>query len=133
LGGRNAESGIFSHQVYEKDAGLKTLSTIGIGDKWMIGGGASVALPFKWVHLYMDMALYDSAITEKTALSYSGGFSIVLVKDVFEIFVPLFESKDIRESLSYTVRDVWYERISFKASIKLGEPLNLIDRAQLRY
>ncbi|MBP6681121.1 MAG: M1 family metallopeptidase [Saprospiraceae bacterium] len=133
LGGRNAESGIFSHQVYEKDAGLKTLSTIGIGDKWMIGGGASVALPFKWVHLYMDMALYDSAITEKTALSYSGGFSIVLVKDVFEIFVPLFESKDIRESLSYTVRDVWYERISFKASIKLGEPLNLIDREQLRY
>lgn len=133
LGGRNAESGIFSHQVYEKDAGLKTLSTIGIGNKWMLGGGASVALPFKWVHLYMDMALYDSAITENTVLSYSGGFSVVLVKDVFEIFVPFLESKDIRESLSYTVKDVWYERISFKASIKLGEPLNLIDREQLRY
>lgn len=133
LGGRNAESGIFSQQVYEKDAGLKTLSTIGIGDQWMIGGGGSVALPFKWVHLYMDAALYDSPITEETVLSYSGGFSIVFLKDVFEIFVPLLESKDIRESLSYTVRDVWYERISFKASIKLGEPLNLIDRAQLRF
>ncbi len=133
LGGRNAESGIFAHQVYEKDAGLKTLSTIGIGNQWMIGGGGSVALPFKWVHLYMDAALYDSGITEQTTFSYSGGFSIVLIKDVFEIFVPLLESKDIRESLSYTVRDVWYERITFKASIKLGEPLNLIDRAQLRY
>jgi hypothetical protein len=45
----------------------------------------------------------------------------------------MLESKDIRESLTYEVRDMWYDRISFKANIKLGNPVNLIDRAQIGY
>ncbi len=133
LGGRNAVSGRFSHQVFDKDAALKTLSTIGIGEDWMIGGGVSVAMPLRYIHAYMDAALYQSGIEEKPVLSYSGGAAIVLLKDVFEIYIPMLESKDIRESLTYEVRDMWYERISFKANIKLGNPVNLIDRAQIGY
>ena len=133
LSGRNAVDGLASHQVFEKDANLKTLATIGIGDQWMIGGGISAALPFRFIHAYMDAALYPASITEKTALSYSGGAAIVLWKDVFEIYIPILESQDIRESLSYDVRDRWFERISFQANFKLANPLNLVDHVQLGY
>lgn len=133
LAGRNAKEGNVSRQVFMKDAGLKTLANFGISESWMTGGGFSYALPFKVVHLYMDAAVYDSGITQKAALSYSGGVAIVLMKDVFEIYVPLLESKDIRESLTYLARDKWHERISFMANFKLANPLLLIDKYQYRY
>lgn len=131
--GRNAVDGNISRQVFMKDAGLKTLSTIGISDDWMVGGGASVALPFKVVHIYMDAALYDSSIDDDVSFSYSGGLAIILMKDAFEIYIPLLESKDIRESLSYQVRDQWYDRISFQANFKLGNPLALVDKYQFKF
>lgn len=131
--GRNASEGNFTRQVFMKDAGLKTLSTIGISEKWMLGAGASVSLPVKVVHLYMDAALYPSGITEKVELSYSGGLAVILIKDAFEIYIPFVESKDIRESLTYQVRDQWYDRISFQASFKIINPFYLIDRLQLKY
>jgi hypothetical protein len=81
----------------------------------------------------MDGAYYNSAVTGKPTFSYSGGASIVLMKDVFEIYIPFLESKDIRESLSYVVRDQWFERISFQANIKLVNPLDILDRAQFAY
>lgn len=133
LGGRNAESGFFAHQAFERDAHLKTLSTVGIGEDWMIAAGVSQAFPFRFLHFYMDATLFNSAVESKTQFSYSGGAAIVLWKDVFEIYLPLLESKDILQSASYDVRDVWYERVSFKANIKFLNPLNRIDRDQLRY
>lgn len=133
LGGRNAEGGIFSHQVFMKDAGLKTLSTIGIGNEWMLGTGLSVALPFRYIHFYIDGAYYNSAVTGELTFSYSGGAAIVFLKDFLEVYIPFLESKDIRESLTYVVKDQWFERISFQANIKLANPLNLLDRHQLAY
>ena len=133
LGGRNASDGVFAHQVFERDANLKTLANNGVGEEWMLGSGASVALPFRYIHAYMDAALYPSTITQKVALSYSGGLALVLWKDVCEIYIPVLESQDIRNSTTYEERDIWYERISFQANIKLANPLNVIDRIQLGY
>jgi hypothetical protein len=133
LMGRNAPSGLHAHQVFEKDANLKTLATIGIGDQWMVGGGISASLPLKVLHVYMDAALYPASISQRTELSYSGGVAIVLVKDVIEIYIPFVESKDILNSLSYVVRDRWFERVSFQANFKIINPLNFIDRLMLGY
>jgi hypothetical protein len=133
LGGRNANDGTYGRQIFMKDAGLKTLSTEGISEEWMVAGGISAALPFKFIHVYMDATVFPSAISQDVTFSYSGGFSVILMKDAFEIYVPLLESKDIRESLSYVVRDRWFERISFQANFKLANPLNIVDRFQLGY
>ncbi|HJW30990.1 MAG TPA: hypothetical protein VJ508_17290, partial [Saprospiraceae bacterium] len=133
LGGRNAESGFFARQVFEKDAFLKTLATNGISDEWMIGGGVRTALPLSFIHLYMDAAFYPSGITEKTELSYSGGIAFVGLKDFFEIYIPILESKNIRESLSYEVRDIWHKRISFQANFRFVNPVDLVDRLQFGY
>jgi peptidase M1-like protein len=133
LGGRNAESGLFSQQIFQKDAHLKTLSTEGLGEDWMVGAGISHAFPFRFLHIYMDATVFPSAVSETTQFSYSGGVAIVLAKDVFEIYLPLLESKDIKESLSYEVRDVWFKRVSFTANVKLANPVNIADRTQLGY
>jgi hypothetical protein len=133
LGGRNASSGLFAHQIFERDAHLRTLSTEGIGDKWLIGAGISQAVPFRFLHVYMDVAVFPSAIQEETTFSYSGGAALVLLKDVFEINLPILESKDIRESLTYQVRDMWFERITFTANLKLGNPPDVLDRMQLGF
>lgn len=131
--GRNATEGNVSRQIFLKDAGFKTLAQIGFSNSWMAGAGLSVALPFKVVHLYMDAAVFDDDYLEKTTLSYSGGLAIILMKDAFEIYIPILESKNIRESLTYFVRDKWYDRISFQANFKLANPLNLVDRFQYKY
>jgi hypothetical protein len=99
----------------------------------MIGGGVSVSLPVKVFHAYMDAAFYDSALTLKTAFNYSGGLAIILMKDVFEIYIPILESREIRQSLSYVDRPQWYDRITFQANFKLANPLYLLDRWQFDY
>lgn len=131
--GRNAVNGNFTRQVFMRDAGLKTFATNGISDKWMLGGGISAAMPFKVVHFYIDAALYPSAITDKVTLSYSGGIAVVLMKDAFEIYLPILESKDIRESLPYQINKLWHERITFQASFKLANPFYLVDELQYKY
>lgn len=133
LPGRNENDGLTSRQIFQKDAQLKTLATIGISEEWMAGGGFSVAMPFRFIHAYMDAAIYPSGITEKTAFSYSGGLAVVVLKDAFEIYVPLLESKDIRNSLSYEVRNIWHKRISFLLNFKKANPIELVDRLQLGY
>ncbi len=133
LGGRNATDGIFSRQLYPRDANLKTLAINGISEDWMLGGGASLALPFRWIHVYLDAAFYRSGITQEAELDYSGGLSLVLWKDVFQIYLPLTESANIRNSITYEQRDLWHERISFQANIRLANPLDLADRFVFGY
>jgi hypothetical protein len=133
LGGRNATSGILAHQIFLKDAGFKTLAVPDLSSTWMMAAGISYALPLKIFHLYMDAAVYDSDLEEKTVLSYSGGVSLVILNDVLEIHLPLIESQDIRESIIYDQMDQWYKRICFQANIKLMNPMDVLDRVTLRY
>ncbi|MEO6133009.1 MAG: hypothetical protein ABIQ02_14265, partial [Saprospiraceae bacterium] len=93
----------------------------------------SVASPVPFIHAYMDATFFQNAVTEKVALSYSGGIAIVPLKDVFEIYIPIIESRDILDGITYTVKDRWFDRISFQANIKLANPLNVVDHAQLKY
>jgi hypothetical protein len=111
---RNEQSGLSSQQIWIKDAGLKTLSTIGVSNDWMLGFGADVRLPLPVpIHAYADMALYPAFFESGVQVSYSGGFSLVLYKDIIEIFVPVFESQNILDSVTYERRNGFFERISF--------------------
>ena len=131
--GRNATEGNISRQIFMKDTGFKTLAVTGFSEKWMAGAGVSFALPLKVLHAYMDAAVYDNVVSQKTDFIYSGGLAVILMKDAFEIYIPLLESKEIRESLTYIERDQWFDRISFMANFKLANPLYLVDRMQYKY
>jgi hypothetical protein len=64
----------------------------------MTAAGLSYALPFKMFHLYIDAAYYRSDLTSKNEISYSGGIALIILKDVFEVYFPVLESKDIRRA-----------------------------------
>lgn len=125
---RNEQSGINSQQIWIKDAGLKTLSTVGVSNDWMLGFGADVRLPLPVpIHAYADMALYPAFFESGVQFSYSGGFSVILVRDIIEIFVPVLESQDILDSVTYEQRNRFFERISFLFDIS---KLNAFDQAR---
>ncbi|MBK9981684.1 MAG: M1 family metallopeptidase [Saprospiraceae bacterium] len=133
LSGRNETGGLSGHQLFMRDAELKTLATVGISEKWMLAGGVSTALPLKYLHVYMDGTLYHSGVEQKPVFSYTGGLAVILWKDVFEVYVPILESRDIRESINFTYRNMWFDKICFQANFKLANPLNVVDGIQLKY
>ena len=116
LFGRNEREGLWSQQIFNRDAGLKTLSNFGSSTDWMVGFGVSTTVPGPIpVRPYIDATIYQGFTIdgEETLFGYSGGFSIVAVPDILEIYVPVFKSSSIRDSLTYVIRDTFLKRISF--------------------
>ena len=120
---RNATNGLVSQLVFLKDAQLKTLYNGGISDRWMLGAGVSVDLPFPIpVQPYIDAAVYRGPFENAVEFSFSGGLALIIQRQVFEIFVPLIESKDIRNSLTYLDRDNIFKRISILVDLQALHP-----------
>ena len=85
----------------------------------MLGLGVSSTIPGPLpIRPYFDAAIFKGfdfdKLKEATIFSYSGGIAIVGIPNAIEIYIPFFESKDIRESFNYeTRRDTLFKRISF--------------------
>ena len=123
---RNATSGVLSQFVFLKDAQLKTLYNGGLSEKWMLGAGFAFDTPLPLpVQPYFDAALYKDPFENGTTLSYSGGLALVVQKDVLEVYVPLVESQDIRNSLTYLDRDNILKRISVMLNLKALHPFGI--------
>ncbi len=120
---RSAADGLASQLVFQKDAQLKTLYNGGISDRWMVAAGIAMELPLLIpVQPYFDVAVYNDPFESGAGVSYSGGLAVVIQKDVFEIYIPIIESKDIRNSLTYLERDTILKRISILVDLKAFHP-----------
>ena len=71
---------------------------------------------------YFDIAVYDDPFENGVTTSYSGGLAFVITKDVFEIYLPVIDSKDIRDGLTYLDRDTIFRRISILLDLKELHP-----------
>ncbi|MCP3929926.1 MAG: M1 family metallopeptidase [Bacteroidetes bacterium] len=131
LFGRNDRTGIFSQQLFQKDAHLKTLATLGSSTEWMMGFGVSTSLPIPIpVHAYMDFAIYPDNFSNEINLSYSGGFSIIVAKDIFELYFPVLESDDIKEANEFQGQSKYFNRISFLLNLNQVNPFKLRDEIE---
>lgn len=120
---RNATEGLASQIVFLRDAQLKTLYNGGISDQWMCSAGIAADLPLPLpIQPYFDLAVFHDPFEEDVALSYSGGLALIFKKDVAEVYLPLFESKDIRNSLTYDERDTFLKRISVVLDLNAFHP-----------
>ncbi len=120
---RNARTGVLSQFIFHKDAGLKTLYNGGISDRWMVAAGIATDTPLPLpVQPYFDLAVLPDPFDDGTILSYSGGLAIVFAKDICEIYIPVIESRDIRNSLTYLERDTFFKRISILLNLKALHP-----------
>ncbi|MEM6964662.1 MAG: M1 family metallopeptidase [Bacteroidota bacterium] len=104
--------GIFSQQIFNRDAGFKTLSDFASSSEWMASFGMTTSMPGALpLRPYADAAIYNRR--DETRLAYSIGISIVPIPDAFEIYIPFFENDEITAGTAYDVRDTIWKRITF--------------------
>lgn len=135
LFGRSASKGVFSRQIWLRDAQLKTLSNVGISDDWMLGFGADLSLPLPVpLHVYGDVAVFPDIFEEgQLQLSYSAGISLVLAKNFMELYIPLFESSDIEESVIYDGKNGVFERVTFLFDLNKLAPFPNVEQTLQKF
>jgi hypothetical protein len=124
--GRSESEGILSRQTYLRDGGFKTFFPGGESDKWVASLNITADFPGRVpLRFYIDLGTYSDAknISEQTIL-YDGGITLSLIKDVAEIYFPLFKSSAINNALE--VNDVKYkEQIRFLLNFNLMNPFRV--------
>jgi hypothetical protein len=92
----------------------------------MVSAGIAIETPLPIpVQPYIDATVYHDPFDDKVRFSYSGGLAVVLRKDIVEVYIPLIESSDIRNSLTYIERNSFGERISIMINLKALHPFDL--------
>jgi hypothetical protein len=98
LGRSMDKKGLWSHQIYNRGAGLKTLDLIGGSDKWMLGAGVAYQLPLPLPIMfrpYADAAIFPGLTSSKPEGALSIGMGLIVIPSILEIYFPLYESKNI--------------------------------------
>jgi hypothetical protein len=128
---RNSRDGFFSQQTFQKDAQVKTLSNFAVSENWMVGLGLSTSTPLPIpIRPYVDVAFYPDSFEDNVVVSLSAGLSIIFFKGVAEIYLPIFESDNIKNSLTYkSSRDTFLKRISFLFNLKPLHPYDVLDNS----
>ena len=125
LGRNDAAGSIWSQQIFQQDAGLKTLSNIGSTNKWMFGIGIKDGLPLPLpIQYYADLVVFPD-FQQKTTLAYSAGLSLVLVRDQLEVYFPIFDSENIRDNLNLQGRSKFLQKVSFLFNFKDWNPYKM--------
>lgn len=149
LFGRNDDRGFFSNQIYDRDANLKTIGSLGSTTDWMIGLGLSADIPNPLpVAPYVNVAIapgFTSDPDAKTPIDflYSAGLSVKLFQNYLVVYLPLFESDAIKNSAAYGSRGkeengfddkppfkTFLTRVTFKVDLKALNPHEIIHKIE---
>ncbi len=130
--GRSETSGILSQQFLAADGGFGINTEFyRYAEKWMAVFHLKADFPGKLpVKAYVNLGKFDNSnryYPVTTQLSAEGGLEISIIKDIFNVYLPLVYSNDIqyavdREQLNFG------ERIRFELHIKKLNPLLSLNR-----
>jgi hypothetical protein len=125
------EDGFSAHQLFNKDAGLKTLSPQVNSQTWMMGGGLAYNLPFNLpfsLRPYLDAAVYpEGGSGSKLQSAVSLGLGLIMIPDVAEIYFPIWDSSTIgKGSYYYAERPKYLQRVTFLLNLKKMNPYTLL-------
>jgi hypothetical protein len=126
---RSAQDGFWSRQLKMDTGGFKTgiESSHGIGqsNKYVASLNIRFDMPIKvFIKPYIDIGIYGYLPTISDGYSnkfiYSGGFVFEILKDYFEFYLPIINSKEIKNTYD-EIDGSFLKRISFIARYDLGE------------
>lgn len=126
--GRNQSSGIASAQFVENDGGFKTLTYLGQSSKWILALNIKSPkvgkIPLK---LFVDIGAseYKESLNKDRVL-YDAGIDICIWKNIFEIYLPLIYSPDIKTNLKAIGKDKFFDTIRFTLNLHNIKPRNFI-------
>ncbi len=130
--GRSDERGFWKQQFYIRDGGFKTPTFVGQSNKWVAALNVDVDLPFPVpISLFGSLGTYEGITTIfsdlDNAMMYEGGVAVKLIRNVVEIYVPLFYSDDIDKTFELNRID-FIEQIRFVLNISKITPYAIRNR-----
>ena len=129
--------GILWQQMVFNEGALRTYTPFS-SNSWLISLNNDIDLPMRLpFNLYFDVAFFpftttvcnSSGCTSQNSIStnFAGGLSFKVIKNVFEIYVPLFVSQDLKDI--YEFQDInFLQRIRFTFNINQLNPFKLIEQ-----
>lgn len=129
---RGASDRFFSRQFDKQQGAFKTPFLQGGSDTWIASLGMELDFPFKlplaafatagWVPV---TTVTQDGRSNSSATYVEAGIGVPIVKDVLEVWVPLYVSERILEEEEYLGRDIG-DRIRFVFALEKLDPTRLI-------
>ena len=126
--GRNQSNGIASAQFVENDGGFKTLTYLGQSSKWLLALNIKSPkigkIPLK---LFVDIGAseYKESLNKDRVL-YDAGIDICIWKNIFEIYLPVIYSPDIKTNLKAIGKDKFFDTVRFTLNLHNIKPRHFI-------
>ncbi len=139
--GRFENEGLWSQQIHQREGGMR----YALGGAYQLGRSNNFALavnlewdlPFKLparlsIRPYLDLGYFDNAMPtgEKDTFNdqflWTGGFSWILAKGIFEINFPVVSSKNLQDIM--VERGNYFSRITFLLDLRKAHPKKILDR-----
>ena len=131
--GRNETTGFPGQQIMMKDGGLKLRTDLfqdlqGRSDHWIASMNFATTLPNHLfpvklpIKLFFDIGTYAEAWSSAPPTSrflYVGGLQICLLKNIVNIYIPIFYSSDFSNSLKTVPEEnTFWKKISFSIDVQ---------------
>ena len=131
--GRNEINGVGPAQMVENDGAFKIWTPLGQTSKWVITLNMKSPkvgkLPLK---LYADIGASEfNESLYKDKFLYNFGIDICLWKNIFEIYIPIAYSKDIKTTLEANNKSGFFDTIRFTLNLHNINPRNFITNSFL--
>ena len=128
--GRNETQGLAANQFTETEGAFKVYTILGQSANWLttvnIKSPKIFKLPFL---LYADFGTCASNGIANQNLFYNAGIDVVIMRDVFEIFVPLLISQNIKDNNTLTNNNVdFLHQIRFTLNLNKINPFGVIKQ-----
>ncbi len=120
--GRTEYSGPASHQFMDVDGAMKVWTPLGQSSTYLISVNAkSPKIPKTPFRVFADIGMADKNSLNEQQVLWDGGISLSVMDDIFEIYMPLIYSSDIKDVL--TLNDIkFFNTIRFTFNIHNLKP-----------
>ena len=114
------------------DFKVNSVYSIGSSNSWIASMNFKIEAPIRVpIGVFADAGVHPVRVIsngqakEEVRLQYDGGIYIPIRKDIFEIYIPLFYSEDIKDALTYA--DVSFmQRIRFVLNFNELNPFKIV-------
>ncbi len=127
--GRLEHEGILSHQMFGNDGGFITPTYLGQTNDWIVALNLKMRLPGKIpLSVFGNIATFSEAndvLADKELFIYEAGVTLNIYRNIAEISLPLYVSKDIQRVMDLNNKK-YYERIRFILNLDALNPFKAV-------
>lgn len=138
---QNQQQTWMARQIINRDAGFRNFVSIGSSSTWLTSANLTIPFPFKLpIGFYSDVVFWEelsnasqtNLTSYETKLTYSGGIYLSIAKNIFQLYLPLFASEDIKQIWELNGGfDNPFNRASFILNLNALNPVKIAKESKL--